>query len=82
MYVKAIEMFEQASTIAEEDSSLIHPVLGDQKSLQKSRVDKGKACLNLGICYEQLGQYDTSVKLLKEAKAIAEEVHDLSDKCE
>ena len=67
MYVKAIEMFEQASTIAEEDGS---------------QVDKGKACLNFGICYEHLGQYDTSVKLLKEATAIAEEVHDLSDKCE
>jgi len=64
-YAKAIEQFEQARIIAKEEAN---------------RVDQGKACLNLGNCYESLGQYDTAIDVLEVARAIAEEVHDLADK--
>ena len=39
-------------------------------------MGKGRACSNLGHCYEWLGQYDKAIKLYEQCLVIMEELGD------
>jgi len=63
-YDTAIELHEQSRAISEE--------LGD-------RAGVGRACCNLGLCYESLRQFDTAIGLLEKAKTILQEMFQRAD---
>ena len=60
-YGPAIEVHQEHKKIAEE--------VGD-------RAGVGRACFNLGNCYNRMGQYGKAIELQQEHKKIAEEVGD------
>mmetsp|Transcript_88906 Transcript_88906/g.130012 ORF Transcript_88906/g.130012 Transcript_88906/m.130012 type:complete len:93 (+) Transcript_88906:211-489(+) len=60
-----IDLYEQARTIA---LSLVDH-MGDT-----AKESAGDVCLNQAISYDSLGQYDKSIGLLEQARAIAQEV--------
>jgi hypothetical protein len=58
---KAIELHEQDRVIAEEVGN---------------RAGQGRACINLGICYDSLGQYEKATTLHEQSIMICEELGD------